>query len=98
MKTNRAQFEIVTRRDDSITIRDVGHRHGHPSVTNDAEEVVDYLLDQGLLQEGQRLFYFDSEGQLDEILVKDGGFAGFAPGPRDAVTQTRLDIKEGIDP
>jgi hypothetical protein len=29
-----------------------------------------------------RIFYFDSSGDLDELLVKDGRFAGFAPGPR----------------
>jgi hypothetical protein len=26
---------------------------------------------------GRRLFYYDSEGELTELLVKDGKFAGF---------------------
>lgn len=29
--------------------------------------------------EGRRLEYIDSEGDREQILVKDGNFAGFAP-------------------
>lgn len=59
-----------------LTIRDVGY----PTcctVTNDAEAVVDELVQEGRLPKGWRLCYFDSEGELDEILVKNGKFAGF---------------------
>lgn len=66
-----------------IVIKDVGPWDQHPSVTNDAENVVRDLVAQGYLPEGRRLFYFDSDGRLDEILVKDGQFVGFAPGPKD---------------
>jgi hypothetical protein len=48
------------------------------TVSNAAEEVVEELVRSGQLSEGLRLFYYDSEGVLDEILVKDGNFAGFA--------------------
>ena len=50
------------------------------SVTNDAENVVAELFENGLLNNGKRLFYYDSEGQLDEILHEEGKFTGFAPG------------------
>lgn len=66
--------------DDPLVIRDVGVEC--MSVTNDAEAVVEDLAAKGLLPPGRRLFYYDSDGQLDELLVKDGRFAGFRAGPR----------------
>lgn len=80
----KARFTIVE--DDflgehPLIIRDVGPWDKHPTVTSDVEGVVERLVAQGRLPEGRRLFYYDSEDFLDEILVKDGKFAGFAPGP-----------------
>ena len=65
-----------------LVIRDVGPWDKHPTITNDAEKVVEDLVAKGKLPEGRRLFYYDSEYELGEILVKDGKFAGFAPGPK----------------
>ncbi|MCC6671076.1 MAG: hypothetical protein IT458_08445 [Planctomycetes bacterium] len=62
-----------------LIIRDVGPWDLYPTVTNDAENVVRTLLASRLLLPGQRLHYYDSEGQLAEILIHDGRFAGFAP-------------------
>jgi hypothetical protein len=62
-----------------VTIRDIGH----PTcctVTNDVEAVVEELVSTGRLPEGWRLCYYDSIGNLDEILVKNGKFAGFKVG------------------
>lgn len=73
------QFESVT--DEAVTIRDVGPWDEAPSVTNDAEAVVEELVAGGHLVGGRRLYYYDSEGVLDEIVVADGRFAGFRPGP-----------------
>jgi hypothetical protein len=67
---------------DPLVIKDIGPWTDHLSITNDAGGVVERLLRDGRLQPGQRLFYYDSEGGLDEMLVKDGKFAGFAPWPR----------------
>ena len=64
-----------------LVIRDVGPWDVYKTVTNAAEYVVDTLFETGALKEGMRLRYYDSEGDLDEILVADGKFAGFAPGP-----------------
>ncbi len=59
----------------SLCIRDIG---ASPSVTNSVEEIVKELFDLGYLTNGQRLFYFDSDNNLDELLVtKSGQFAGF---------------------
>lgn len=68
---------------DPLVIRDAGWPWTlHPTVTNDAEMVVADLVAFGQLPDGRRLLYYDSEGQIGELLVKNGRFAGFAPGPR----------------
>jgi hypothetical protein len=77
----KANYVIVRTTPDLIVIRDVGPWDRHPSVTNDAENVVEELAAKGYLPAGRRLLYHASEGQLDELLVKDGRFVGFAPGP-----------------
>jgi len=64
-----------------LIIRDIGPWDRHPTVTNGAEAVVRDLASSGYLPEGRRLLYYDSEGQLYELRVEHGRFAGFAPGP-----------------
>lgn len=78
----QANYQIV--RDESsperLVIRDMGGPNA--SVTNAAENVVQELSEHGELTVGRRLFYYDTTGQMDEIVLSDGKFAGFAPGPR----------------
>jgi hypothetical protein len=75
-----AKFTIVKSTLISLVIEDVGPWHVHPTVTNDAEHVVELLaLRQRRLLPTQRLYYYDSDGELGELLVRDGRFAGFAP-------------------
>jgi hypothetical protein len=63
-----------------LVIRDIGPWDQHSSVTNDAENVVyDLIHNDGLLKPGMRLWYYDSEGQLDELVVVGGLFCGFGP-------------------
>lgn len=69
-------FEIVEQAEDCVVIRDVGPWDRHPTVTNAAEEVVAALAP---MLRGRRLEYYDSEGNRDQLLVRDGRFAGFAP-------------------
>jgi hypothetical protein len=57
-----------------VLIRDVGPWHLFPTITSDAENVVQRLAKE---LEGRRLFYFDSEGELGELLIVDEKFAGF---------------------
>lgn len=76
----RASYRIEEQTDEKVVIRDVGR--DCMSVTNDAEAVVRDLHRNGMLS-GQRLFYYDSEGQLDELKHDGSGvFTGFATGPR----------------
>jgi hypothetical protein len=74
----KANYIFIRRDKDKLVIRDVGPWETFMTVSNAAEEVVEELVRSGQLSEGFRLFYYDSEGVLDEILVKDGKFAGFA--------------------
>lgn len=76
-----ARFEIVSDHPDQpLIIRDVGPWTEYPTVTNDAERVVLQLLARNLLPAGRRLLYYDSAGNLDELRIKNGAFAGFAFG------------------
>lgn len=56
-----------------------GNTRAYKTVTNDAEAVVDELVERGHLKAGMRLIYRDTRGIYDEIIVKDGRFAGFVP-------------------
>lgn len=80
MKPN---YEIVVEEstDDILVIRDVGPWDKHLTVTNDVGTVVLELAEKGLLPEGRRLLYYDSDNGFDEIVVTHGRFAGFRPGP-----------------
>lgn len=90
MKTrlgNGCLFEVVDSEcnDEQLVVRDIGHATCKP-ITNDADNLVAYLHRQGMLRIGNGiekfLFYYDSEGQLDEIRHdSQGGFLGFSPGP-----------------
>lgn len=81
----RANYEIV--RDvlgDPLIIRDVGPHYAYLTVTNAAEKVVAELYNAGRLFPGdRRLFYYDSDGGLDEITHKDGVFTGFLAGTKE---------------
>lgn len=76
-----ANFELVEDEttDEWLVIRDVGPWNEHPTVTNDAENVVERLVNENTLAKGMRLAYYDSEGCLGEIVLRDGKFASFAP-------------------
>lgn len=70
-----------------LIIRDVGPWDRFFTITNAAEQVVEELRAKGHLPDGRRLLYYDSEGNLDEILIKDGKFDEFKPyrkGEKDA--------------
>ena len=75
----RAIYDIVEDIPEKpLVIRDIGWRD-HMSVTNDAEAVVEDLWNKGKLSD-RRLFYYDSAGDLDELVHIDGSFIRFRPG------------------
>lgn len=75
-----AVFEMVENLPgDPLIIRDVGPWNKYKTVTNDAENVVKKLVAQGMLFGRRRLLYYDSEGVLSELLIRDERFDGFGP-------------------
>lgn len=69
-----ARYRIIKENAEAILFRDIGPWSQHLTVTNDAEYVVEQLAPR---LGARRLFYYDSEGDLTELLIKDGKFAGF---------------------
>lgn len=74
-----ANYTIVSDTPEQMIIRDEGPHDRHATITNDAENVVKDLAPK---LGKRRLLYVDSEGEMDELVVKDGKFVGFRPGPR----------------
>lgn len=73
-----AIYSIASYSPDKCVLEDEGAPWDeHLTITNDAENVVGRLVSKGLLKPNQKLFYIDSNGDQDEILIEDGKFAGF---------------------
>ncbi len=75
MVNKEANYMIRDRTDERIVLQDIGPWDEFMTITNAAEWVIESLGDIG----GRRVFYYDSDGELTELLVKNGRFAGFAP-------------------
>lgn len=70
-------YEISKRTKEFLVLRDIGPWDKHMTITNAADEVVSDLIDQGLLNDGQKLLYYDTENNLDEIIIENKKFKGF---------------------
>ena len=68
----KSSFSITEIKDDRVVILD--NNLGGRSVTNDAENVVEYLYN---LFGNRSIFYIDSDGVLDELRHNNGNFVGF---------------------
>lgn len=68
---SRANWHIVVATPDKLVLRDVGPWDRFMTVTNDAENVVRVEVATGLLRNGMRLYYYDSEGEFTEILLRE---------------------------
>lgn len=76
----KANYQIVIEKsaDDKLVINDIGPWPEYMTVTNCAEQVVEELYEKGLLPPGRKLYYYDSDGNLDELLHDGAGrFQGF---------------------
>lgn len=74
---SHARYEVTMVEKDRVSIRDLGPWDKHPTVTNDAQHVVNELAEAGHLTPGRRLFYLDSEGQAAEIVLNTMIVTGF---------------------
>lgn len=70
---------LIDESDKFLLFKDCGPWDTFPTVTNAAEVLIEILVKIGALN-SRRVFYFDSEGDLGEILIKDNKFAGFGFG------------------
>ena len=66
-----ATYEVVDVNEhlNFLLIRDVGIWDRQLTITNDVEMVVERIDATRRLSRGMRLFYYDSGGELDEILL-----------------------------
>lgn len=75
----KANYLVREKTAERIILQDLGPWDQYATITNAAENViaeVERLYGIGTRQ----VFYYDSEGELTELLVKDGRFVGFAQG------------------
>lgn len=70
----RSKFQILSIKDSAALIVDL---NGQKSVTNDAENVIKYIVEQH--PHVSRFFYKDSDGHWDEMFLDDADMANFAP-------------------
>lgn len=75
MPKREANYDVVEQNDQRIVLRDIGPWDQYMTITNAAESVVAGLGDIG----SRRVFYYDSDGELTELVVNDGQFERFAP-------------------
>lgn len=92
---SHANFEIVSSTTEHVVIRDLGPWDRHPTITNDAAWVVQQLIDETLPgpdDQHRKLLYYDSQGDLDEIVIQEGKFSGFfRPVGAEGVMATLMD-------
>jgi hypothetical protein len=75
---NHADFDIITFNDQFVYLEDSGHTQCK-TVTNDVKYVLSSLMNDYELT-NQRIFYKDSDGQIDEVVHKEGVFLKFKHG------------------
>lgn len=84
MPVAQANYEVVIAEStpEALVIRDLGPWDRFPTVTNAVTQVIYEMRAVGELPPGRRLYYYDSEGNKDEILLDNHGrFNGFATCP-----------------
>ena len=72
--TRHARYSILNVDGQFVWLNDLGPWSEFSTITNDAEGVVALVAQR---YPNHRIKYYDSEGELTELLVKDGKFAGF---------------------
>lgn len=60
-----------------VLVRDVGGNNGAMSVTNDAEDVVRFVLEHHNWDQDVRILYEDTDGTWDELQHDGTGFLSF---------------------
>lgn len=78
MSKRKANYIVRERTAERIVLEDIGPWDRYMTITNAAETVIEEIeLSYGIGT--RKVLYYDSDGELTELLVKNGRFAGFAP-------------------
>jgi hypothetical protein len=90
MMATKANYRVEAINSKSIVLRDIGPWDKFMTITNAAEQVV-VKIDTNFRLSGRRLFYYDTDGELTELLLKDDElgrkvFAGFKAAKPEEVT------------
>ncbi len=85
---NRANYLIEVDAPEYMILRDMGPWTEYKTITNAVELVVEELHALGRLTD-QGLYYYDSSGDLDQIVHHNGEFKRFAAGGPDGYQPTR---------
>jgi hypothetical protein len=78
-----AQYKLITHNEidgNYIYIKDVGNWGQCRTITNDADYIVKKLYEEHGITDDTRIFYKDSEGQVDELIHQGKIFTGFKYG------------------
>lgn len=82
MNKLKSKFEVQLVGKNFILITDDAVKEQTMSVTNDAENVVEYLTEYHELG-NKRIFYEDTDGMVDELVHEKSTFTGFKMGYHD---------------
>lgn len=72
---NRSDYMLWRETVGYVIIKD--SNKGDMSVTHDADNIVAEL---SVFLKGRKLYYYDTDNNLDEIVIRNGKFAGFKTG------------------
>lgn len=98
MRTDSAYWEVVdVKRGKYLVLRDLGPWNHRKTITNDAESVVRLLVESRTLSPGQSLYYYDSAGELTELVVASGRLAGFGTPSPEIAREIERRVKENDD-
>lgn len=89
----KPRYAVIKVTDAWMLVRDIGPWDVRPTITNVPEIVVEELRDR---LEDRKLYYIDSYGEVDELIVKEGRFRSFAPGAPEEVKLEALTCINGV--
>ena len=78
MSRNASYYIFSNDPPNPLIISDTGNHKVQLTVTNDIERIVKDLYTSGLLNNSRVFKYYDSDGELNTVLHRDGKFLGWA--------------------
>ena len=74
---NKSKYKIEIVDEKLVLLKDIGPWDQFKTITNNAKEVVEEIRELGHLETDPNLLYWDSEGNLTELVYNDSGFLDF---------------------